>query len=197
MLPLPHIGPMSSLHERINRWHDQLRMHLAWTSTLTGLATLVCLSMDFTLLGVPSRWWGVLFAGLTIVPNAILWVLFSKFPKVEPVNMRGLTMINKWLEGRHEMVPPVARWLEACGDLDTRHFQCLRERIEGSNRLPGPVGGQWLIRELDNGTLCRNPHDMLDGKMRDHVMLARKEGRYRVIDGRTFPVERPAKPRRL
>lgn len=197
MSPLPHIGPVSSLHEKINRWHDPLRVHLSWMSTLTGLATLLSLAMDFVVMGGASRWWAAGFAALTIIPNALFWFLYARFPRMEPLNMRGLTMMNKWLEERPDLAPAVARWLVACDDLDTRHFQCMRHLIEGNRRPPGPVGGQWLIRQLDNGTLCRNPYDMLNGKMREQVMLVRKEGGYKRIDANTVPVERPAAPRRL
>lgn len=197
MPPLPHLGPISALHEKLNRWHDPLRVHLSWMSTLTGLATLLALATDFVVMGGTSRWWAAGFAALTIMPNALFWFLYSRFPRVEPLNMRGLTMMNKWLEKRPDLAPCVARWLEACGDLDTRHFQCIRQVIEGNRRLPGPVGGQWLIRELDNGTLCRNAHDMLNGKMREQVMLVRKQSGYRLIDANTTPVNRAASPRRL
>lgn len=197
MDPLPHIGPLSTRHQKINRWHDSLRMHLACLSTILGLMTLAFVLGDFVLFGVPSRWWASGFAASTMIPNTVLWLLLSRFPKVETVNMRGLTLMNKWLGEHDEWVDPVARWLDACGELDTRHFQCLCERMEGKRRPPGPIDGQWMIRELANGTLCRDPHDLLGGKMRARVAFVAKEARYCHIDSKTSPARSSSLPRRL
>lgn len=189
--PIPHIGPFTHKRQRLDRIRDWGRKHMPWMTAALLLGSVLCLTI-----------WQMYAAGIALLSigllvNLALLVSDRVWEPVEILGIRGLTMIDDWLEEREDWIDPVAGWIYDCGHLDTRHFMCLRRMVEGPRAAPlDAVTGQWVVlMRSRNKEMCSSPMELVGGRMVEALEKVRIEKLKESLDEYTAAAPQPSRPR--
>lgn len=199
MSSLPYIGPLRPAYQRLNKFRQPLRQHLAWVSVLACLVSAAwSLWGKWAIPGVPAAGVALGLVSVVLIANVFLLVADRMWPPVHEVGLRGLALMDDWLRANEDLVAPVAMWLDGCGDLDSRHFMCLRRHVEGAKAKPlGPATAQWAIYMSNRQDLCSTAYDLAEGKVREQLLWMRKQSSRDSLDRATQVVKTDGCPRRL
>lgn len=170
---------------------------MAWINIVILLSSIGAMAWGGFDLYSPSSLLGIGLIVIALLSNFALVLSDHIWEPVETLGVRGLTMIDDWLDLREEWIDPVARWVHDCGHLDTRHFMCLRRLVDGPRAEPlGTTSGQWMLLRLSQKKeMCSTPEDMAGGKMRIALERVRLDAIKKHIDADTAPAKAPSRPR--
>jgi hypothetical protein len=195
---IPHIGPLPPARQRFDRVRDVGRKHMPWITAVVLLGSIASLTFSETyFLGLPLGGMGIALLVLALLVNVLLVVSDRIWKPIEVLGTRGLTMIDDWLDEKEEWIEPIAQWIHACGDLDSRHFMCLRRILEGPRAAPlEAVTGQWvLFMRSRRKSMCSSPMDLGSGRMIEAVEKVRIDKLNEQLKSITYPAPSPPRPR--
>lgn len=189
--PIPHIGPFTNPRQRLDRIRDWGRRYMSWITATLLLGSVLSLTI-WQMYAV-----GIALLSIGLLANLALLVSDRIWEPVDILGIRGLTMIDDWLEVHEDWIDPVAGWIYDCGHLDTRHFMYLRRLVEGPRAAPlDAVTGQWVVfMRSRKKEMCRSPMELAGGKMVEALEKVRIQKLKETLDRHTDLAPQPSRPR--
>lgn len=171
---------------------------MPWITALVLLGSVVSLTLaGLSFAGSYSTVVGIGLLVVALLANVMLLIADRIWKPIEVLGVRGLTMIDDWLGEKEDWIDPIAHWIHDCGDLDSRHFMCLRRILEGPRAAPlGAVSGQWILLIRARGkTLCSSPMELGEGRMVEAVEKVRIGKLNDQLKVETLQAPSPPRPR--